>query len=509
MDELKRKNAELTALFEISKVLGASFRLRENLQTAMKFLSDILEMRRGTITLLDNTTGTLKIVVAHGLTHEQIRRGIYKIGEGVVGKVVETGEPMAIPDIEKEPQFLNRTGARQDKKNISFLCVPIKIGAEILGVLSVDRVFDESISLQEDLRVLEILATLIAQAIKLHKEYDSEKQKREEMAFELRSRYSLSGVISVCDKMQEVIRTCIKVAKSDATVLLTGESGTGKELVARGIHLESLRAKAPFIALNCAALPENLLEAELFGYEKGAFTGAIGSKPGKFELADKGTLFLDEIGDISPAIQVKLLRFLQEHTFERLGGIKTIKVDVRVIAATNKDLESMVKTGKFREDLFWRLNVVPIFLPPLRERKEDIPLLISHFLFRFNEQYHKNVTVETEALNFLIGYNWPGNVRELENTIERLVVLCDNDCINVDALPPHLKTHLDIISRIKESSATGSLEDEIEEIERTRIINALKAFNFNQSKAAKALGITQRQIGYKIKKYNINPQAAS
>ena len=282
-----------------------------------------------------------------------------------------------------------------------------------------------------------------------------------------------------------------------------GESGTGKELVAKGIHLQSPMAKGPFIAVNCATVPENLLESELFGYEKGAFTGATASKMGKFELADKGTLFLDEIGDIPPSIQVKLLRFLQEHTFERVGGVKTIKVDVRIIAATNRDLESMVKEGKFREDLFWRLNVVPIFLPPLRDRREDIPVLVSHFLDHFNKEYNKNVSIDGEALRLLIRYSWPGNVRELENTIERLVVLSENDIITSRDLPTHIKTSLDVSNCIKESFSMDSLKKEIEEIEKLRIINTLKAFNFNQTKAAKALGITQRQIGYKIKKYNI------
>lgn len=501
MEALERKNAELTALFEISKTLSSSFELEKNLERAMEILSELLEMSRGTITLFNPATGELRITVAHGLTTEQIRRGVYRIGEGVVGKVVETGEPIAIPDIGKEPMFLNRTGARISKENISFLCVPIKIKGEILGVLSVDRIFEEPILLEEDLRVLEIIATLIAQAIKVHQRFEEERKKREELALELRSRLSLPDVVSISDKMQEVIKTCIKAAKSKATILLRGESGTGKELLARGIHQESPRSKGPFVAINCAALPENLLEAELFGYEKGAFTGAVQSKPGRFELADKGTLFLDEIGDISPSIQVKLLRVLQDQTFERLGGTKSIKVDVRIVAATNRDLESMTKAGTFREDLYWRLNVVPVFIPPLRDRREDIPLLIDHFVNRFVMQYDKNVTFSPEALNSLIRYHWPGNVRELENTIERLIVLSEDEIITVEDLPSYILKELSLETDLRRGSAC--LSEEIEEIERVRILNALHASNFNQAKAARALGITQRQIGYKIKKYNI------
>jgi Nif-specific regulatory protein len=300
--------------------------------------------------------------------------------------------------------------------------------------------------------------------------------------------------------MHEVIKTVLKVSKSKATVLLRGESGTGKELIAKAIHFESPRAKGPFIAVNCAAIPETLLEAELFGYERGAFTGAVTAKPGKFELANGGTLFLDEIGEMSPTLQAKLLRVIQEHTFERLGGTKSINVDVRIIAATNKDLEDMVKKGLFREDLYWRLNVVSIFLPPLRERKEDIPLLIEHFLKRFNKEYGRRISISSQAMEKLIRYSWPGNVRELENTIERLVILAEKEEITVEDLPIHIKSEM---LKPFNPSNTYSLKKEIEELEKRRIEEALKKCDYNQALAARLLGITQRQIGYKIKKYKI------
>ncbi|MGC9017734.1 MAG: sigma 54-interacting transcriptional regulator, partial [Caldimicrobium sp.] len=404
MDSIERKNAELLCLFEVSKVLSSSFNLKENLYRAMEILSDYLDMRRGTITLLDKDTGELKIEVAYGLTPEQIAKGRYKIGEGIVGRVVEKGEPMVVPDIGKEPLFLNRTGARIEKDNISFLCVPIKFKDEILGVLSVDRIFDETISFEEDLRVLEIVATLISQALKLYQAFYEERARREELEYELKERYAFKNIIYASPEMKEVIKIALKIAPTKATVLLRGESGTGKELLARAIHYASPRANKPFIAINCAAIPETLLEAELFGYEKGAFTGAFTSKKGKFELADGGTLFLDEIGDLPLSLQAKLLRVLQEQTFEKLGGTKLIKVDVRIIAATHRNLEEMVERGEFREDLYWRLNVIPIFIPPLRERKKDIPLLVNHFIKKFNEIYGKNIKIKPEALEVLLDY---------------------------------------------------------------------------------------------------------
>jgi len=508
MDSIERKNAELLCLFEVSKVLSSSFNLKENLYRAMEILSDYLDMRRGTITLLDKDTGELKIEVAYGLTPEQIAKGRYKIGEGIVGRVVEKGEPMVVPDIGKEPLFLNRTGARIEKDNISFLCVPIKFKDEILGVLSVDRIFDETISFEEDLRVLEIVATLISQALKLYQAFYEERARREELEYELKERYAFKNIIYASPEMKEVIKIALKIAPTKATVLLRGESGTGKELLARAIHYASPRANKPFIAINCAAIPETLLEAELFGYEKGAFTGAFTSKKGKFELADGGTLFLDEIGDLPLSLQAKLLRVLQEQTFEKLGGTKLIKVDVRIIAATHRNLEEMVERGEFREDLYWRLNVIPIFIPPLRERKKDIPLLVNHFIKKFNEIYGKNIKIKPEALEVLLDYPFPGNIRELENLIERLVLLTEGEWIEGESVKKILKIKKSLLKEDK--LLTPPREDffkkegllkEIERIERERILKVLEECHFNQTKAAKILGLTRRQLSYRLQKY--------
>lgn len=506
MEPLERKNAELLALFEVSKVLTSSFELKKNLFQAMKLLSDYLDMRRGTITLLDPKTGELRIEVAYGLTEEQIAKGRYKIGEGIVGRVVEYGSPMVVPDIGKEPLFLNRTGARIEKDKISFLCVPIKFKEEILGVLSVDRIFDESISFEEDLRVLEIVASLIAQTLKLYRAFFEEKTKREELEKELMERYHFHNIIYTSAAMREIIKTAIKIAPTKATVLLRGESGTGKELLAKAIHFSSPRGDKAFVAINCAAIPETLLEAELFGFEKGAFTGAHTSKKGKIELADGGTLFLDEVGDLPITLQGKLLRVLQEQSFERLGSNRSIRVDIRIIAATHRPLEHMVKRGEFREDLYWRLNVVPLFIPPLRERKEDIPLLVDYFLRKYNQLYGKSLKFKPETVEYLMHYTFPGNVRELENLVERLVLLTEREWIEISDLPftlNMLDKGLPPSTHSKEKlNSPYNLKKQLESLERERIFQVLKDCNFNQSKAAKLLGLTRRQLSYRIQKYS-------
>ncbi len=491
---------ELAALLQVSQTMVSSFDIDRNLRKTMRVLSEGLDLKRGTVALVHPQTRELRIAAAHGLTRAEIARGIYRVGEGVVGRVVSSGKTMVVPNIGEEPLFLNRTESRPARADIAFISVPIVLRGEVLGVLSADRVFgDEKVALDEDVRVLEIVASIIAHAVRLYWTYQSEVEKRESLRRELRGRYSLPNIIGDSDAMQEVFRVVAKVAASQATVLLRGESGTGKELIAHALHYQGLRAKGPFIAINCAALPENLLEAELFGYEKGAFTGAVASKQGRFELARGGTIFLDEVGDVSPALQAKLLRVLQERTFERLGGTKTLTTDARIVSATNRDLEQMTKAGDFREDLYWRLNVVPVFLPALRDRREDIVLLVEHFLERFSQLAGRVVTLAPETLRLLLHYPWPGNIRELENTIQRLVVLADDDVIQPSDLPMHLLMH-----DLPESDTAGmSLEDEVEALERRRIVSALRRHAYVQAKAARELGVTARQLGYKVRKYDL------
>jgi Nif-specific regulatory protein len=498
---LVRENRILSALLEVSKVLSSSFDLEKNLFRTMHVLGEFLEMERGSVFLLDHTSKELRIVAAHGLTKDQIEKGKYKIGEGIVGRVLERGSPMIIPDVGEEPLFLNKTGSRMRRSGISFLCVPIKFKGESIGVLSADRIFrDKTIMIDEDVRVLEIVASIIAQYAILWKHYKESEQERENLKLELKGKYSLPNIIGNSDKMQEVFESVHRVADSKATVLLYGESGTGKELIAKAIHYRSPRSKGPFVKFNCASIPEGLLESELFGHEKGAFTGAITARKGRFELANSGTILLDEVGDLPVTLQPKILRVLQEREFERVGGEKTIKVDVRLIAATSRNLEELVLKGKFREDLYYRLNVVPIFMPALRERKEDILPLTEYFINRSNEENRKSISMSPKALKILAGYTWPGNVRELENTIERLVVMSNGNTIEPADLPINLKAHTSREILHKESLRSG-----IEDMERSSILQALQETGWIQSKAARILGITPRQIGYKMKKYEIKP----
>lgn len=503
MMNVKKEIKELSLLFEISQILTRSLDLSEVLEPVLISMAERLEMLRGTITLLNRETGEIYIEEAFGLSEIQKERGRYRIGEGITGKVIQTGEPAVVRDISEEPQFLNRTGARINKKDISFICVPIKIGNEAIGALSADRLFSDEVSLKEDVRLLSIIASMIAQAVRLRQSALEERQRliNENLRLreELKERFKPSNIIGESKAMEEVYDIINRVADTDTTVLLRGESGVGKELVAHAIHYNSHRSTAPFIRINCAALPENLIESELFGHEKGAFTGAISTRKGRFELANKGTLFLDEIGDLPIQTQVKLLRVLQEREFERLGGEKSIKVDVRIIAATSRDIEELINQGRFREDLYYRLNVVPIFIPPLRERREDIPLLLEHFLNKFNKKHRKRVSIFKEVLKAFMDYDWPGNVRELENTVERLVVMARDNLVRVNDLPFSMRGGTNNRSIVIKSA----LPSTVAEIERERILDALQKSGWIQVRAARLLGITPRQIGYKIKKYNI------
>jgi Nif-specific regulatory protein len=503
---LIRRNLELSAILEVSRVLTASFDLEENLTSVMTTLSYHLEMQRGCVFLLDPLSKELRIVAAHGLTPEAIRRGKYQIGEGIVGSVIESGSPMFIPNIGKEPRFLNKTESRLDKCGISFLVMPIELKGEILGVISVDRIYaEEHGNMDDDLRVLRIVSSLIAQFLKLWELFIKSEKERESLRFQLQERYSLPNIIGESREFQRVIKSVMKVAVTDTTVLLLGESGTGKELIARTLHYQSKRSKGPFIAVNVAALPENLIEAELFGVERGAYTGATEKRAGRFENAASGTLFLDEIGELPLTLQAKLLRVLQERTFERIGSSKSQRADVRVITATNKNLQEEVKKGHFRDDLFWRLNVVPIHLPPLRQRQGDIPLLISYYLIKFNKTYNKKTRLNDETYMILKRYDWPGNVRELANTIERLVIMAEDDYVIPDDLPFEITTVSKENVKIDEhpSVKNGTLNQEVQNLEYERIVKALKESNYVQHRAARTLGITPRQLGYRIKKYGI------
>jgi len=502
----KREVRELALLFEISQTLDRIPDLRDAVGPVLPAMARHMGMLRGTIVLLNRETGEITIEAAYGLSTSQQERGRYKLGEGVTGKVVATGRPAVVPKINEEPLFLNRTGARKGlrKKDISFICVPIKMGNEVIGALSADRLFSEVTSLEEDVRLMSIIASLIAQAARLRQSAQEERRRLVEenirLQEELKDRFRPANIIGNSKAMQAVYDLIAQVAKTQTTVLLRGDSGVGKELVAHAIHYNSDRAERPFVKVNCAALPETLIESELFGHEKGAFTGAIAQHKGRFELAQGGTIFLDEIGDLTPHTQIRFLRVLQEREFERVGGTETIKTDARIITATNRDLERLIEEGKFRQDLYYRLNVFPIHIPALRERKADILLLADHFIEKYRKLHHKDIKrISTPAIDMLMAYHWPGNIRELENCIERAVLLSNDDVIHGHHLPPTLQT-----AEATGTQPTGNLAATLDNIEREMLLDALKSARGNMAKAARALGITERLIGMRVRKHEID-----
>jgi Nif-specific regulatory protein len=494
---------ELKVLYDISQIIGQALNLDQTLEVILGILSEYLAMKRGTVTLKNGEKGQLVIRASHGLNAEEKRRGVYRLGEGITGLIFSTAEPFVVPDISKEPLFLNKTGSRKiEKGRISFIGVPIVLHGETVGVLSVDRLFDEDISFEEDIKFLTILAALVAQLVSLNHQVKA----REDNL--IRANLSLKAEISEKCKnffavgkspaMSEVQQLIKKVAPTKATVLLLGESGTGKTLVARIVHELSSRSGYPFIKVNSAALPDNLLESELFGFEKGAFTGATESKVGRVEEADGGTIFLDEIGELSMPLQAKLLRFLQDREFERLGSTKTKKVDVRIMAATNKDLAAAVAEGSFRQDLYYRLNVFPIRVPPLRERREDIKALINFFSVKVSREYGCELKFTMSAMEVLQKYSWPGNVREMENLVERLAIITEGGPVDPKNLSPYV-TH---IYKDLETEEDESL-DSLTEMEKRGVVAALERNNWIQSRAARDLGITLRQMGYRVKKFGL------
>ena len=442
-----------------------------------------------------------------GLSATEFRRLENHIEKSFIWQVFQNNKSVILPRTSLEPTFLAIFGDKIDKNaETSCICVPIALGKNVLGAFAVEFIYDSKFDYERLTEFLLVAATMIAQAVKVERIITGEKEKllteNTNLRRELRDKYDFSQIVGNSSVMRSVYSQVSQVARSNATVLLRGESGTGKELIANAIHYNSLRAKKPLIKINCAALPETLIEAELFGYEKGAFTGAQQRKKGRFELADGGTLFLDEIGDLPPQTQIKLLRVLQEREFERLGGTETIKANVRLIAATNKNLGEAISEGTFREDLFYRLNVFTIFLPPLRERKSDILLLAENFVEKYEREHGKHIKrISTPAIDMLTSYHYPGNVRELENTIERAVLVCDGNVIHGHHLPPTLQT-----AELTGTVTRVSLEQAVEAFEKDLVKDALKSTAGNCSKAARLLNTTERIFSYKIKRYGIEPR---
>lgn len=501
---------DVTALYEITRQLTSSAELKECLQGAMETLSKYKKMENGTVTIINPSTGKLEIEVAFGLSAEGRKRGKYRIGEGITGRVVATGEPIIVPQIAEEPLFLNKTRSRGkiSEQKRSFICVPIKDGHHVIGALSVDRYYPEGIGQQAnvDLQYLTVLSSILAQTVlRIQKVNEDKKRLYTEninLRRQLSERNKINDIVGNSSKMQDVYEMIQRVVDTNATVLLRGESGTGKTLVAKALHYNGRRREKPFIVVNCSALPETLLESELFGHEKGAFTGANERKTGRFEQAEGGTLFLDEIGEISPSVQIKLLNVVQDKCFQRLGSAKSISCDVRLVAATNRNLEHAVREKLFREDLYYRLNVFPVYLPPLRERRTDILLLAEFFLEKYAKENKKNIRrISTSAIDLLIQYHWPGNVRELQNCIERAVIICDDEAITSMHLPPTLQVAL-----TSNKKKAHSLSVAVENFEKELIVEGLKRNNGNQTKTAKDLDTSLRIINYKIHQYNIDPK---
>jgi Nif-specific regulatory protein len=504
-EHIERYEKDLEVLASVGQLLATQSGQRQMLAAVLDELEKKLGMIRGTIMLLSSDGSELFVEVARDVPHGQ-RDGLrYRRGEGIVGGVVQTGQAAIIPRISQEPRFTNRIHKRHraEKADGSFLCVPITLGSEVVGTLSVDLPVQEFERLRGRTRFLGIVASMIAYDVKSRRVEALQRQHLEAENLRLRSalqeQFRPENIIGNSNAMREVYLKIQQVAASDTTALIRGESGTGKELVASAIHYSSPRSQGPLVKVNCAALNEGLLESELFGHEKGAFTGALFAREGRLEEAAGGTLFLDEIGDFSPATQVRLLRVLQEREFERVGSNKTVRADVRVIAATNQDLEARVGTGQFRQDLYYRVNVFPIFLPPLRERKDDILLLADHFVARYAKKMDKEVRrISTPAINMMFAYHWPGNVRELENCIEYAVLLSNDSVIHGHNLPPTLQ-----LPEPLEPSDAGLLKARVHVLEKDMLVDALKSSEGSVTAAARQLGITPRMVRYKLKTLGI------
>jgi Nif-specific regulatory protein len=501
---------ELAILYQISQAAATRpHTVSELLIEVLDIMETELGVVCGTFTLRKPDTDIFVIEASRGLTAEEKKRGQYKLGEGITGRVAQTGQSALIPDITKDPRFLNLTKSRTNKQT-AFICVPVICRKAVIGTMSIDLSLTTDVEeLRRYQRFLELVANILAEAVASIREELEEREglisENERLRRQLGDRYRMNNIIGNCSAMRSVYEQIVQVAESTATVLIRGESGTGKELIARAVHYGSERRNNAFISVNCAALPENLIESELFGHEKGAFTGATQQRKGRFELANGGTIFLDEIGDISPAVQVRLLRVLQERTFERVGSSESVTVNVRVLAATSRNLEKEMADGAFREDLYYRLNVFPIILPPLRERRSDIMLLADHFLQKYGEMYGKNIKrISTSAINMMMAYHWPGNVRELENCLERAVLTASDEVVHGYNLPPSLQTSDETHTSIFPKDG-ADIKTMVESYEKEIIIDSLKKHRGNAAASARYLNTTQRIINYRIQKLGINP----
>jgi Nif-specific regulatory protein len=500
--------AYLDVLTHLATMLAAAPNLKTALARVTDQVEDALAAQSSLIVLRDDGGDDLTIASSTGVSWQTSRRVRYRVGEGIVGRVVETGRPVVVPRVSHEPLFLNRTGAYKPApgQDAAFVCVPVPAEGRTVGAIGALLPLQGAADLTGATGFLSVTAALLGQSLRVFTLLQVERQRLTEeniqLREELRQKYDFRNIIGSSRPMQALFAQISQVAPSTTTVLIRGESGSGKELIARAIHYHSPRAARPFVTLNCGALPEGLVESELFGHEAGAFTDARQARKGRFELAQGGTLFLDEVGELSLSTQVKLLRVLQEREFERLGSSQTQRVDVRIITATNRDLEAAVRERSFREDLYYRLNVFSLFVPPLRDRKPDILLLADHFVETYAAQHGRDVRrIATTAIDMLMSYHWPGNVRELENCIERAVLVCSGGVVHGHDLPPSLQT-----AEVSGTLPRASLAEATAAVELDLIQDALKTARGNVARAARLLDTTERIVAYKMRKLRIDPR---
>ena len=513
---------ELLLMREVMRLIGKSLAPGVVLREMLHLMSELLGLNRGRVVLAEATdspntgaastiTASARICFSYGLTRAEVARGVYGYGEGITGRVLATGQPILVQDIDAEPQFLARAVTRDQlpQETVAFIALPIEVNHRTVGVLACHRIRSRLRHLNDDMALLKILATLAGQILQLQALLEEKTRtlvaRNALLTQALEAAAVRYGIIGSSSALLKALGELERVSQAQASVLLLGESGTGKELFARALHLSSQRRQAPFIKVNCAAIPDTLMESELFGYERGAFTGATSARAGWFEQADQGTIFLDEIGDMPLAMQAKLLRTLQEGTIVRLGGKREVRVDVRLVAATHRDLQADVARGSFRQDLFYRLNVIPIRLPSLRERREDIRTLAAHFVNRVNQANQRNVHLSAEALERLENHPWPGNIRELGNVIERLVLLTENPLVSAAELEHFLPSEAasrQLPQAVLPELATSLVRDYRSAHSHTidELQQALAQHHGNQSRAAQALGLTVRQFGYRLRK---------
>ncbi len=520
--------SELLVLQEAAKLITKSTDPKPAIQGILRLLSELLGLNRGRVLLPEDETGTLSIRYAYGLRPQERVRGHYSIGEGITGRVFQTGQLALIPDIDDEPAYLARAVDRTTLPNeaVAYMAVPIVLEETPVGVLAVHRLRNRDHPFQRDLTLLQVVATLVGQVLQVKALVDERTAQLESENRLLRNRIESHGakygILGESPALQQAVQQALQVAKTGTTVLLLGESGTGKERFARMQHMAGNCSQGPFVSVNCAAIPASLIESELFGHEKGAFTGATSTKKGKIELANGGTLFLDEIGDLELDLQAKLLKVLESRVIQRVGSTRDVPVDVRIVAATHKNLQEAVNANRFRLDLFYRLNVFPIRLPPLRARQGDVAVLAHHFLKAANEEYGKSVEFGMGSIDLLEAYPWPGNIRQLENLVKRAVLLTPGPAIGRKLMQDILAEEGGIASpgghevaeiarprTVSESKTINAVPDnmrpysKVQEDEVDQIVEALRLHRGNKTRAAISLGLTPRQLRYRMVKLNI------